>query len=90
MSNPDLGEAEREGLVKQLMTARRDIALARRSHDGEAEKEARGRVDQAKIALGERGPVWWTDGAPDHNRKMAVNSPYADWYNALEKAEPAA
>ncbi|WP_312798173.1 hypothetical protein [Tianweitania sp.] len=89
-SKPDLGEAERAGLVKQLMTARRDIALARRSHDGDAEKQARGRVDLAKIGLGERGPVWWTDGAPDYNRKMAVNSPYADWYSALQKPEPAA
>jgi hypothetical protein len=88
-SNPDLPEAERDTLVKQLMTARRDIALARRSHDGDAEKDARGRVDTAKIALGERGPVWWTDGAPDYNRKMAVNSPYADWYSALQSEAPA-
>lgn len=89
-SNPDLPEAEREMLVKQLMTARRDIALARRLHDGDAEKEARARVHAAKIGLGERGSVWWTDGAPDHNRKMAANTPYADWYKAIEApAQPA-
>jgi hypothetical protein len=34
--------------------------------------------------LGERGPVWWTDGAPDFNRRMARNTPYADWFAALE------
>jgi hypothetical protein len=27
--------------------------------------------------------VWWTDGTPDHNRRMARNTPYADWYAAL-------
>ena len=45
-------------------------------------------VDVAKIALGERGPVWWVDGAPDCNRKMARNSPYAGWYAATEVGEP--
>ncbi|NHZ89888.1 hypothetical protein F2P45_12815 [Massilia sp. CCM 8733] len=34
-------------------------------------------------ALGERGPVWWTDGAPDFNRRMAANTPYAAWYAGL-------
>ena len=44
-------------------------------------------MDEAKRALGERGPVWWTDGAPDYNRRMAKNTPYADWYQQLP-AEP--
>jgi hypothetical protein len=30
--------------------------------------------------LGERGPVWWHDGAPDLNRHMIKNTPYADWF----------
>ncbi|WP_218018807.1 hypothetical protein [Novosphingobium rosa] len=34
-------------------------------------------------ALGERGPVWWQDGAPDYNRHLAKNTPYADWFAAL-------
>ena len=29
------------------------------------------------MALGERGPVWWTDGAPDLNRQMARNTALA-------------
>jgi hypothetical protein len=29
---------------------------------------------------GERGPVWWSDGSPDYNRKLAKNSPYAAWW----------
>jgi hypothetical protein len=36
-----------------------------------------------KEALGERGPVWWTDGAPDFNRKLVKNTPYADWHAAI-------
>ena len=47
-------------------------------------RQARTAVDAAKVALGERGPVWWTDGAPDYNRHMAKNSPYAAWFEGLE------
>jgi hypothetical protein len=32
---------------------------------------------------GERGPVWWTDGAPDYNRHMARNTPYRKWYESI-------
>ena len=42
-------------------------------------KRARADVQAAKVALGERGPVWWRDGAPDYNRKLARNTPYAEW-----------
>jgi hypothetical protein len=62
------------------MTARRDKQAAMRAGDGAAKEEARQRVDIAKQGLGERGPVWWRDGAPDLNRKMARNTIYADWY----------
>jgi len=51
--------------------------------DHAAEADARGQVDAAKRALGERGPVWWTDGAADFNRHMARKSPYADWWSAM-------
>ena len=37
----------------------------------------------AHPTLGERGPVWWTDGAPDYNRRMVANTPYSDWFAAL-------
>jgi hypothetical protein len=47
------------------------------------------RVDHAKRALGERGPVWWTDGAPDLNRHMARTTPYAAWFAELAIAAPA-
>lgn len=82
-SNPALGETERQVLVKKLMAARRAVGAALRAQDVEAERAARAQVDAAKVALGERGPVWWTDDAPDFNRKMAANTPYADWYASL-------
>jgi hypothetical protein len=82
-SSPDLPSDERQQLVNALMTARRKVGLAKKAADSEAERSARADVDAAKRALGERGPVWWTDGAPDYNRKLAANTPYADWFAGL-------
>jgi len=87
-SNPHLALDERERLVKRLMDARRAVGAAKKAGDMEAERAARSQVDEAKRALGERGPVWWTDGAPDFNRRMVVNTPYADWYAMIN--QPAA
>ena len=64
------------------MAARRAVREAK--DDPEAMKRARADVQAAKVALGERGTVWWRDGAPDYNRKMARNTPYAEW--AAEQA----
>lgn len=61
------------------MTARRAVRDALQSGDDESLARARNAVDQAKVALGERGQVWWTDGAPDLNRHAVKNSPYAAW-----------
>ena len=66
MSDPSLPPEQREQLVRELMDARR--------------KRDPARVDAAKRALGERGPPWWEDGAPDFNRHLAKNTPYADWF----------
>ena len=78
-SNPHLPDDERAGLVAELMSARRAKGVAIRAGDPAARAAARARVEAAKVALGERGPVWWTDGAPDLNRHMAANTPYATW-----------
>jgi hypothetical protein len=82
-SNPALAPALRQELVDKLMKARRQVGVAKKAGDKDAERSARAAVDEAKQALGERGPVWWTDGAPDLNRKMVANTPYADWFVAL-------
>ncbi|MEB3416600.1 hypothetical protein VCJ71_11020 [Alteriqipengyuania sp. WL0013] len=76
-ANPNLQEKERQRLVDTLMDARRAVKAAKASGDDAVLKAARAEVHAAKVGLGERGPVWWTDGAPDYNRKMVENTPYA-------------
>jgi len=62
------------------MQARRDVKAALHSNDPASLRRARDAVQAAKVALGERGPVWWIDGAKDYNRHLVKNSPYAAWY----------
>jgi hypothetical protein len=81
LSNPFLDPGTHEQLVRDLMNARRAIAQAT---DRDARISARLRVDAAKRALGERGDVWWDDGAPDFNRKLAADTPYASWFNGAD------
>lgn len=81
-SNPNLEPSERTRLVHELMTARRDVGLAKRTSDDDLMADARGRVHAAKVALGERGPTWWGD-ATDYNRFLIKNTPYADWWRNL-------
>jgi hypothetical protein len=82
-SNPALDEDERQHLVKTLMAARRAVRAAKVSGLPEDMRTARAQVQQAKVALGERGPVWWQDGSPDFNRYQVHNTPYAHWYESL-------
>jgi len=82
-TDPRLSEDERTRLTAELMSARRAVGVAKRSGDRESETEAHRAVDAAKRALGERGTVWWDDGAPDLNRHMARTTPYADWFAGL-------
>ena len=79
-TNPDLPAERREALVRELMNARRAVKAALRSGVAAELTLARKAVDEAKVALGERGPVWWSDGTPDLTRHKVKNSPYADWY----------
>lgn len=81
LSDPGLGAEARERWVGALMAARRDVG--RWKGDAGRQAEARARVDAAKRALGERGPVWWEDGAPDLNRRMVAGTPYAAWWAGL-------
>lgn len=83
MSDPNLPQERREALVRMLLSARRAVGVARRQRDRDAQERAHAAVDEAKRALGERGPVWWDDGAPDLNRHLARTGPYAQWYAQL-------
>jgi hypothetical protein len=81
-ANPALAADQREVLVSALMNARRAVKAALKSGKPDELALARKAVDVAKIGLGERGPVWWTDGTPDMNRQRVNDSPYAEWWKA--------
>ena len=83
-SNPGLPAEVRQGLVDELMDARRAVRAALNADDPEALKSARSSVQGAKEALGERGEVWWDDGAPDLNRRPIENTPYAQWWRGMQ------
>jgi len=86
MADPGIEEDARAALVSRLMAARRAVRNAKASQDRRAEAAAHRAVDDAKKALGERGPVWWKDGSPDLNRHMAKNTPYAAWYAGVSRS----
>lgn len=88
MADPRLSKDERKRLTAELMRARRAVGVAKRADDATAEADAHDAVDRAKHALGERGKVWWNDGAPDFNHHMARNTPYADWFSSLPGLKP--
>src|ERR1700761_2069916 len=87
-SNPHLSDEEKTHWTAILMSARRAKGVAMRRGDRDSQEQARKNIDVAKIALGERGPVWWTDGAPDLNRHMAKNTSYATWFASLTAIDP--
>lgn len=85
-SSPALPDEERQRLTRELMKHRAAVGRAMRANDSAAEKAARQKVHEAKVALGERGPVWWDDGAADYNRHLVKNTPYREWYASLNEA----
>lgn len=67
-SDPAIPDALRAELVAELMDARRAVGAARRAGDAGAEAAARARVQDAKVALGERGRAWWDEPTPASQR----------------------
>jgi hypothetical protein len=82
MANPNLSPPTRSVLVVALMKARSAVRSAKLAGDQVAEAAAHRAVDVAKRELGERGPVWWTDGSPDLNRRMVKDTLYAAWFSS--------
>jgi len=72
-TKPDLDDGTRRKAVKKLMQARM-------SKDKPA-------VLEAKIDLGEAGPVWWEDNEPDFSGQHPAETPYATWWNSLSDTE---
>jgi len=46
---------------------------------------ARKAIHAAKVALGERDPVWWEDGAPDFDGHLVKNTPHARWLSKQDQ-----
>lgn len=83
-TNPSLSGDARVAQVNELMDARREVKAVTRKQDVDRVADARLKVNAAKVSLGERGPIWWTDGAKDFNRYLVKNKPYAAWYDGLD------
>lgn len=67
-SDPTIPEGLRQQLVNELMSARRAVASAGTARDL---KQARRRVHDAKLALGERGRAWWLEpSTADRNLRI--------------------
>lgn len=66
-TDPSIPETLRKQLVRQLMAARRAI----KAHRGDPEAVARARscVNDAKVALGERGEAWFEESTEQGQRK---------------------
>ncbi|MFD3701071.1 hypothetical protein ACFWUZ_33930 [Streptomyces sp. NPDC058646] len=79
-TDPDLPDEVSARLRSHLMSARRAVAAALRSHDEQAEREARRRVHTAKVALGERGTPWWEQDAAQRRAR------WQDGLAALDEA----
>lgn len=82
--NPTLPQQERVSLIAELIRARSAARHARRDGDDEALLAAKRDIEAAKTALGERGPPWWSDGTADLSRQPAQDSPYRQWFVALQ------
>ena len=79
-TDPRLTEEQKRVHIKALMKARRAVRSDQQQGDDDALRQARQSVQEAKEALGERGPVWWEDGAPDEGGLAPHNSSYAQWW----------
>ena len=83
-ANPSLPAEAKVRYMRELLNGRRALKAAKVANDEDAITAARRIIAGAQVGLGERGKVWWKDGAPDLNRTLAKNSPYADWYAAAD------
>ncbi len=71
-SDPAIPETLRAELVAELMDARRAVGAAGRRRDRPAQGAARARVNDAKVALGERGAPWWEEPSADERAARIV------------------
>ncbi|MCQ9132255.1 MULTISPECIES: hypothetical protein [Streptomyces] len=68
-TDPSVPEESAARLRRHLMSARRAVRSAMTRGDERAEREARARVQRAKVALGERGAAWWEQTDAERRRR---------------------
>lgn len=66
-TDPSIPAAFLSELVNELMDARRAVGRVIRAEGDPSDQ--RGRVDDAKVALGERGEPWWLDPTEEGQRR---------------------
>lgn len=71
-SDPAIPDALRTELVAELMAARRAVKDA--AGEEVATAAARRRVQDAKVALGERGEAWWEPGTEEGRRERLASA----------------
>lgn len=67
-ADPSIPASLHQQLVNQLMQSRRAVKSALAAGDDNALRRARARVQDAKLALGERGRAWWLPPEDDATR----------------------
>ena len=89
-TDPDLPPDVSDTLRRELMSARRAVGAALRASDPGAEREARDRVQRAKVALGERGTPWWEQSDAERRERWepAVRGLRGSGEGAVEATEP--
>ncbi|MET0863957.1 MAG: hypothetical protein ABWZ98_06445 [Nakamurella sp.] len=70
-TDPEIPEEAAAVLRRELMSARRAVGAALKAGDPGAERTARDRVQQAKVALGERGTPWWEQTSAQRRDRWA-------------------
>jgi hypothetical protein len=71
-TDPDIPEPRRHELQRALMAWRREVRRVKGT-DGEA--RARGGVQAAKVALGERGAPWWEQTEQERRDRWEADVP---------------
>ncbi len=68
-TDPLIPEETAAHLRHHLMAARRAVRSATTAGDTQAERAARARVNQAKVALGERATPWWEQSQDERRQR---------------------
>jgi|GEM_PF-480483 len=72
-TDPDIPEDLNQQLTKELMSARRAVKAAKASGVETDLRAARARVQDAKVALGERGQPWWEEPSyPELGKRLGA------------------